>query len=281
MRFSYKFTIRYKKTCMSLYRALIPLICSLLFLSPARAQNEFCNIKNTSFKDGEKLVFKAYYNMSRIWINAGNAVFSVASEEIDNKKVFHITGVGKTQKSYEWFYKVNDKYETFLDEKTLLPHRFIRNVNEGGFRIYNDITFNQNVGQAVSTKGVYQVPKCIQDVLSAIYFARNIDYSKYQSGAKIPFKMFLDDQVYELYIRYLGKEVIETRYGKFNAIKIAPLLIDGTIFKGGEKMAVWVSDDANHIPLRVDSPILIGSIKVDLVGFENLRNELTSLISKK
>lgn len=267
---------------MSLYRTLAFLTISLLlFLSPASAQNDFCTIKNSSFKDGEKLVFKAYYNMSRIWINAGNAVFTVTSEKLDNKKVYHITGEGKTQKSYEWFYKVNDKYETFIDESTLLPHRFIRNVNEGGFRIYNNVTFNQNIGQAISTKGVYQVPKCIQDVLSAIYFARNIDYSKYQTGDKIPFKMFLDDQVYDLYIRYLGKEVIETKYGKFNAIKIAPLLIEGTIFKGGEKMAIWVSDDANHIPLRVDSPILIGSIKVDLVGFDNLRNELTSLISRK
>jgi len=267
---------------MSSYKILSFLFFSIVLrLTPAYAQNDFCNTKNTSFKEGEKLIFKAYYNMSRIWIHAGNAEFSVAGEQLDNRKVYHITGTGKTQKSYEWFYKVNDVYESFIDEKTLLPHRFIRNVNEGGFRIYNNVTFNQNIGQAISTKGVYPVPKCIQDVLSAIYFARNIDYSKYQPGSKIPFKMFLDDQVYDLYIRYVGKEDIETRYGKFHAIKITPMLIEGTIFKGGEKMAVWVSDDANHIPLRVDSPILIGSIKVDLTGFENLRNELTSLISKK
>lgn len=268
---------------MRFYKKLL-LMLSLAITSiyyTAEAQSEFCNIRNTSFKDGEQLMFKVYYNMGRIWMHAGNAEFNVVSEMLNNKKVYHITGTGKTQKSYELFYRVNDKYESFLDEETLLPHKFIRNVNEGGFRIYNNVAFNQNIGQAVSTKGVFKVPNCIQDVLSAIYFARNIDYNKYKPGSKIGFKMFLDDQVYELYIRYVGKEVIETRYGKFNAIKITPLLIEGTIFKGGEKMAVWVSDDANHIPLRVDSPILIGSIKVDLMGFTNLRNELTSLIAKK
>lgn len=257
------------------------LLCALLTASGLLAQADFCHIKNTSFKDGERILLKAYYNMSPIWIHAGNAEFTVTSELLDKKKVLHISGVGKTQKSYEWFYKVNDKYETFLDEETLFPQKFVRNVSEGGFKIYNYVNFNHASGKAVSTNGVFEMPKCTQDVLSAVYFARNIDYNKYKKGDKIPFSMFLDDKVYDLYIRYIGKEEIETKYGKFNAIKIAPLLIDGTIFKGGEKMEVWISDDLNHIPLRISSPILIGSIKVDMMEYENLRNPLTSLIRKK
>src|SRR5690606_12641754 len=113
---------------------------------------------------------------------------------------------------------------------------------------------------------------CTQDILSAIFYARNIDYSKYKPGAKIPFTLFLDEQVYELYIQYLGKEKIKTRYGTFNTIKISPLLIEGTIFKGGDEMMIWVTDDKNHIPVRVSSPIIVGSIKVDLMGYSNLRN---------
>jgi len=259
-------------------------IITILFLfcqANAQAQTDFCNIKNTSFKNGERILFKVYYNMSPIWIHAGDAQFTVNSELLENKKVFHITGIGKTAKSYDWFFKVNDKYESILDEETLLPHRFIRNVNEGGFKIYNYVNFNHRIGKAVSTNGTFDVPRCVQDVLSTIYFARNIDYNKYKPGAKIPFSMFLDDKVYDLYIRYVGKQEIETKYGKFRVIKIMPLLIDGTIFKGGEKMTVWVSDDANHIPVRIESPILVGCIKVDMMGYENLSNPFTSLISKK
>ena len=257
------------------------LIIALLVAGTSSAQQDFCNSRNTAFADGEQLYFKVWYNMGRIWVGAGEVRFSVAADHLGTKKVYHIVGDGKTLKSYEWFYKVRDRYESWVDVATMQPAKFVRNVNEGGFKIYNNVVFNQNIGQAVSTDGIFQVPKCVQDVLSAIYYARNIDYNSYKVGAKIPFSMFLDDKVYNLYIRYMGKERIETRYGTFNTIKISPLLIEGSIFKGGEKMAIWVSDDANHIPVRIDSPILVGSIKVDLMGYEKLRNPVTSLISKK
>ena len=244
------------------------------------AQNDFCSARNTSFQDGEKLTFRVYYNLNFVWINAGNVVFTTNLEDMNGHKVYHITGSGKTSKSYEWVYKVKDKYETYIDKETMLPDRFVRNVNEGGFKINQDVTFNHKKGEAVSDKKKYTIPKCTQDVLSAIYYARNIDYNKYKPGDKIPFSMFLDDKVYSLYIKYVGKEKVTTKMGTFNAIKIVPLLIEGTIFKGGEKMTVWVSDDENHLPLRVDSPILVGGIKVDLVGYDNLRNPFPGTASK-
>ena len=93
--------------------------------------------------------------------------------------------------------------------------------------------------------------------------------------------MFLDNEVYNMYIRYEGKQTVKTRYGKFRAIKIKPLLVKGTMFEGGEKMNVWVSDDPNHLVLRVESPITVGSVKVDMMGYKNLRYPLTSLISTR
>lgn len=255
------------------------ILLSLLALSTS-AQGDFCGIRNTSFKDGEKLFFKVFYNMGNVWVGAGEAIFSVKAENMGNREVFHITGDGKTLQSYNWFYKVNDRYETFLDTKTLLPAKFMRDVNEGGYKFKNNVVFNQQTNKATSSNGTFDVPKCVQDVLSAIYYARNIDYSKYKPGAKIPFSMFLDDKVYTLYIRYVGKEKIDTKFGSFNAIRIVPLLIEGTIFKDGEKMNIWVTDDNNHLPVRIDSPILVGSIKVDLMGYQNVRNALTGLIKK-
>jgi hypothetical protein len=92
--------------------------------------------------------------------------------------------------------------------------------------------------------------------------------------------MFLDDEIYHLYLRYEGKETVKTKYGKFRAIKFKPLLIKGSIFEGGEKMNVWVSDDPNHLLLRAESPISVGSVKVDMMSYKNLRYPLTSLIKK-
>ncbi len=251
----------------------------LIFSWQVFAQNECCVMKNKSFKDDEKLTFRVFYNVGFVWINAGNVRFTTKSEELNHHKVYHITGVGKTAKSYV-FFKVNDKYETYIEKETMSPVRFVRNVNEGGFEIHQDVTFNLKKEEAISDKKVYPIPKCTQDVLSAIYFARNINYNDYKPGDKIPFNMFLDDKVYNLYIKFLGKEVIETKMGTYNAIKISPLLIEGTIFKGGEKMVIWVSDDDNHLPLRVESPIIVGSIMVDLIDYDNLRNPFSSVISE-
>ncbi|MFM2363604.1 MAG: hypothetical protein RLZZ316_2506 [Bacteroidota bacterium] len=256
-------------------------LCTLcLFLSLSlSAGDEFCGIRNTAFQTGENTVFKVYYTVAGVFIAAGEANFTMALEKLNNKPVYHITGDGKTYSFYDKFFKVRDKYESFIDTATLLPQKFIRNVYEGGYKKYENVTFNQQTNTAVTNDGVFKVPNCVQDVLSSIYYARNIDFNKYKPGDKIPFAMFLDNETYNLYIRYLGKETIKTKYGKFKAIKFKPLLIKGTIFEGGEKMNVWVSDDANHLPLRIESPISVGSVKVDMMSYKNLRYPLSALIS--
>ncbi|HJU45571.1 MAG TPA: DUF3108 domain-containing protein, partial [Chitinophagaceae bacterium] len=208
----------------------------------------------------------------------GEANFSIHLERMSNRPVYHITGEGHTFSFYDNFFKVRDKYESYIDTATLQPYKFIRNVDEGGYKKNENVTFNQAANTAVTNAGVFKTPDCIQDVVSAIYYCRNIDFNKYKKDDKIPFSIFLDNEVYNLYLRYLGKETIKTKYGKFRAIKFKPLLIKGTIFEGGEKMTVWVSDDANHLPLRVESPISVGSVKVDMLGYRNLRYPLSSLV---
>jgi uncharacterized protein DUF3108 len=197
---------------------------------------------------------------------------------MNGKEVYHAVGDGKTYSFYDKFYKVRDRYESYIDTGTLQPYKFVRNVYEGGYKTYENVTFVKNTNTAITTEGVYKVPPCVQDVVSAVFYARNIDFSHLKVNDKIPFDMFLDRQVYHLYIRYLGKETIRTKYAKFRAIKFKPLLIKGTIFEGGEKMTVWVSDDPCHIALRVESPITVGSVIVDMINYRNLRYPLSSLV---
>lgn len=264
------------KPCMKLFR---PLIFGILIVIsfPLHAQ-ESCSSRNTAFQASESITFKVYYTLASVYIGAGEATFNCTLERLGNRPVYHIVGDGKTYGFYDNIFKVRDKYESYIDTATMQPLKFVRNVYEGGYKKYENVTFNKTSNTAVTDNGVYKIPNCIQDVVSAMFYARNIDYNKYKPGDKIPFFMFLDNEVYELYIRYMGKEKVKTKYGKFHAIKIKPLLIKGTIFAGGENMTVWVSDDPNHIPVRVESPISVGSVKVDLLSYRNLRYPLSSLI---
>lgn len=244
-----------------------------------RAGDEFCGARNTAFKDGESITMRVYYSTLGIYISAGEATFNTSVERYNGRTTYHCVGEGKTYSFFDKFFKVRDRYETYIDTVTMQPIKFLRNVEEGKTRIYNNVTFNHNSGTAVSTNGVYKVSPCIQDVISSIYYARNIDFNRYKPGSKIPYDMFLDDEIYHLSLSYIGKEVVKTRYGKFNAIRFVPLLIKGTIFQGGEKMNVWVSDDPNHVILRVESPISVGSVKIDMMGYKNLRYPLSSHIN--
>jgi len=257
----------------ALFSTLLLLLCVRL-----TAGDDFCGIRNSAFQAGETTVFKVYYTLG-VYIAAGEATFNINQERFNNKPVYHITGEGTTYGFYDGFFKVRDKYESYVDTANLQPVKFIRNIYEGGYKKYENVTFNQQTNTAVTNNGVFKVPNCVQDVLSAIFYARNIDFNRFKAGDKIPFSMFLDNETYDLYVRYMGKETIKTKYGKFRAIKFKPLLVKGTIFEGGEKMTVWVSDDANHLPLRVESPISVGSIKVDMMNYRNLRYPLTSLLS--
>lgn len=238
-----------------------------------------CGVSNSTFKNGERVMMKVYYNALGQFIGAGEATFTSTLTRFNGKPVWHFVGVGSTYSFFDNFFKVRDRYESYVDTATMLPVKFIRNVDEGGHKIYNNINFNQKANTAATTTGVYKITDCMQDVVSAVYYTRNIKFEKYKVGDKIPFDMFLDDEIFHMYVRYMGKETIRTQYGKFKAIKIKPLLIKGTIFEGGEKMTAWLSDDPNRLLLRVESPISVGSIKVDMMGYANLRYKLTSLKS--
>ncbi len=259
---------------------LIVALAGLLLWMPLQAGDDFCGgVRNSAFSAGEQITYTVFYNVVGIYVNAGTASFSTTLTRYNNKPVYHVLGLGTSNSSYDWIFKVRDRYESFFDTATLQPYKFSRNIDEGGYKSNESVTFNQQTNTAITNNGVYKVPNCVQDVLSAIYYARNIDFSKYKKDDKIPFNMFLDNNVYNMYIRYLGKETIKTKYGKFRAIKFSPLLVKGTIFEGGEKMTVWVTDDDNHIPIRIESPIVVGSVKVDMMQYRNLRHPLTSLVS--
>jgi hypothetical protein len=257
-------------------------IAILLLLSTKPSQSagdEMCGQSNTTFAHGERLTFKVFYSVIGIYVDAGTGHVRVEKERYNNKGVYHIVAEGFSNPSYDWIFKVRDRYETYIDTVSLRPYKFVRNVEEGNYRKFENLTFNHEVRTATSEKGVIPIPACVHDVISAVYNARNINYDKYKPDDKIPFSMIIDDEVFNLSIRYMGREAVRTRYGKFRAIRLKLTVIKGNVFEGGEKMDVWVSDDANHIPLRVESPISVGSVKADMMAYHNLRYPLSSRIS--
>jgi hypothetical protein len=160
-----------------------------------------CNTENHSFIDGEHIVYKIYYNWNFVWISAGEVDFHI-TETNDH---YVINATGKTYASYSFFFRVNDTYKTILDKKTLLPVEFERTVEEGGYRFYNRMVFNQEAGTVMSYSGKnkdnvkaeeYQIDECMHDMLSTVYFMRNMSFELMNVNDEFPVNMFIDDKVY-------------------------------------------------------------------------------------
>jgi hypothetical protein len=234
-----------------------------------------------AFQPGERIQYTVYYNLFGLYVNAGSATITTAQARLAGRDAYHIVGEGKTNSSYNWIITVRDRFESYMDAQTLEPLKFVRHIEEGSYRKHEEIYFNSKENTATGSDGVMKVPDQVQDLVSSLYFARNIDYNRYKVGNKIGFKLFLDDKVYDMYVRYAGKETIKTRYGTFRTIKLKPLLIKGKVFEGGEKMTVWVTDDGNRVPVRVETPLVVGSIKMDLMQYRNLKYPLTSLVAAR
>ncbi len=262
---------------------------SILFLLSLNLISQ-STLKDIAFKEGEEIQYIISYEWGAIWVDAGNVTFSVVKEEISNQPCFHLIGVGKTTPKWDWLFKVRDRYESWVNVNTLLPYRFKRKTDEGGWEIYNEYFFNYNKKNVItltqSTNSKFKrdtlnITNNTFDIMTIVYLTRNLDFSKYKVNSTIPITIILDNEISNIYIRYLGKEVYDSeKYGKFNCIKLGAYLIEGTIFKEGENMKIWVTDDKNRIPLMVETPILVGSIKARIAKVKGLKFPLSSKIKK-
>ena len=185
-------------------------------------------------------------------------------------------------------YKVRDTYQSNADTSNLRPHVFNRDASEGNSKYTNNYIFDDDkeLIYSKSTKGdepekldTLAYTECIFDAVTLIYYTRTLDFSNAKINDEIPLKIILDEEIFDSYIKYMGKEEIELKNGKvFNAIKFTTFLIEGSIFAEGEEMTVWVSDDKNHLPVKIEAEILIGSINAELLNYSGLSYPLSSEI---
>ncbi len=247
-----------------------------------------CGITNKSFRDGEKVKYIISYTWSFIWTDVGEVEFSVKQDQKLGKETLHLHSFGKTYQFYDWFFKVRDLYESWVDPINLQPIYFNRDIYEGGFTKQNEYKFNwkqDKIYARIKRKNgpnrfdTLKIEKCSYDVVSAIYIARNLDYSNIKPNKVFPISVVLDEKIYHVGFKFLGKEVKSVKdLGKFNCLKFQVDLVVGDVFSGNQKLYVWVTDDQNKVPIFIESPIKVGSIKARIIKWEGLKYETLSKI---
>lgn len=233
--------------------------------------------KESTFQPGEWLKFRMHYGL----LNASYATLHVKSNTIEGVPVYHVVGKGETTGFASIFFKVDDTYESYFGMEDMKPYKFVRKINEGGYTKDYEINFDHKKDTAVlndkKNKKTYNfnLQDSIQDLLSAFYYLRNnYDPKDLVEGEAVKLKMLFDDDgIFDFKLKYMGTEVLKTKFGKVECYKFRPLVQSGRIFKEQESLALWVSTDDNRIPIRIQADLAVGAIKVDLEAYNGLKNQ--------
>jgi len=227
---------------------------------------------DVAFKSGEKLSYKMKYGI----FTAAEADIRVEDTELkfNGKSVYHIIAEGKTAGTFDVFYKVRNRYESYVDQATLMPYFYAENRRESNYKHSDNVTFNHDNNTIKAGKGVFPFTGDVFDFVSAYYFARCIDISKIHVGEKLDLQYFLEDGIHTLSITYIGKEKIKCSMGTFNCLKFNPTIIPGRIFRKDSKLYLWITDDNNRIPVKAHVEVVVGSLTMDLTAASGLKYAL-------
>jgi len=226
------------------------LLLFFLFLmcSISSQEFEYRKVENNTFDVGEKLKFKVYYHSFITGkVNAGNATLEVkkSNRRFNKREIYRIVGIGKSNTAFDLFFKVRDRFESYVDKEALIPHLFIRRTKEG---------------------------------ISAAYYLRTFDFNNARKGQNYSVDFYLDDSAYISVIQFVGREVVETELGVFKCLAFKPMLATGEVFSNQYPMTLWVTDDKNKLPVLAKSEVIVGSVKMELIKFSGLKHPIDALI---
>jgi hypothetical protein len=237
------------------------LLLLLLFAGIVEGQDNYRKVKNTTFQPGEFLKYRVFYDSwMTYWMTSGFGTTEVGGQmaDIKGKQAYHIEINGYSTGIFNLFFKVRDRFESYVDKETLLPYKFIRYTREGGYKKDDVVEFNREERKAYSTRKVKDITPNVHDIVSAFYYMRNLDFD----SAEVNDKYYLDF--------FIGREIVKTDFGKINCLRFKPRVATGEVFADPYPMEMYVTDDKNKIPVLMKSAVFIGSVKIELIEYRGL-----------
>jgi len=220
------------------------------------------------------------YRVHYGFINAAEARVDIArnTSKINNRPCYRINVFGRTTGAFDVFTKVRDTWRTYLDTSAIIPQQFYRHIRENNYR-KEETTFFNHASNTVRTETkdttrTFKVPDNVHDIVSSYYYLRTLDFSDMSVGDIIEIPIFFSDEVVRMRIRYAGRDVVKTKFGRIKVFKLNPLMPNNKMFKGENSIRIWVSDDINKVPIKAEADLFIGALAIDLKDYSGLKAEL-------
>jgi hypothetical protein len=240
-----------------------------------------------SFKDGEQITFVANYTWGIIRTEVGELTTTVTYKENGPEPWFQADASVKTYPFFDKFFRIRDTYEARFRARNVTPLYFYRDIHEGKYTIQNRFNFieNHQIDARITRSNnrvkdtIMQGKPCTFDLMTLLYFARNIETSSMKQGEQLSLSFVIDEEMHDLSFRYLGTEQKKVPgVGTFQCKRFSATLVAGVVFTGKEEMLIWISDDDNRLPIWLETPIIVGKVSARIARYSGLKFPLTSKI---
>lgn len=252
---------------------------------PAAAQDTlpFPEVHYNPINTGETIEYKVTFG----FFTVGKAQIQTSSKvyKVNGRPCYKIDVRGKTSGAVDWVASVDDTWGAYMDTLTFLPYLGYRNIKENKYR-KNELTRFDQLNQVVELKvynqkkkefnepNIFKIEEPVRDIVSGYSFLRTLDYKNYQAGDTIALYGVFEDELFDFKILYAGEETLKTKLGDVKAFKLVPVMPDNQLFAGENAIAIWFSDDANKIPLKIEASMLIGKAGCEIINYSTLKEEL-------
>lgn len=267
------------------FRTIALTLLLTLLAGTVRAQ---CAYRNTAFKSGEFLSYNLYYNWKFVWVKAGTASFSTVQSVYNGRQAYRGSLITRGSERVDNMFVLRDTLLCYTTTD-LEPLYYRKGAREGSrytvdelFYSYGDgrcnIRQHRQHGNGTHSWNRLSYSDCVYDMMSIFMRARSFNSGTWKKGYAVDFPMADGNNRYPAKLRYEGKENIKADNGHtYRCLKLSYLENDGG--KGFKKIVdFFITDDDNHVPVRLDMHLRFGSAKAFLVGMKGLRNPVHSKI---
>lgn len=262
-----------------LFATLLNLVLGVWSLPLAAQESSetfaYRKVANNTFRIGERLQYHLKYGI----IKAANTEIAVVKDTIiRGEPCYHVVFTANTIPVFDNFFKVDDRYETFIHKDAMCPLYFKQRLREGKFSKDDEIEFFHHTGRARSLVQNKDFPMnaYAQDILSAYFYVRTLNLKSFKNGESIYLKQISDDKEYPLEVKVRYRDVIETEVGTFNTVVVEPLVQGAGLFKSEGRILIWMTDDDNKIPIKISIKVPVGAITAEIASMEGILHPLTA-----
>lgn len=263
-------------------RLVTLMVAMVAWWGAVRTADAQCSAENHAFKSGETLIYDLYFNWKFVWVKVGSASMNITSTFYQGQPAYRTHLITRGSKQADKFFVMRDTLQCYTSQD-LVPLYYIKSALEGKSYRRDEVWYSYAPG-SVTTKmrhqrndlepewNTYTSPYCAFDMLSMLLRARSFDPSNYEVGHRITFLMADGRKSEWQSIIYRGKEnfTVENTGTTYRCLVFS--FVENENGKEEEVVTFYVTDDDNHIPVRLDMYLNFGSAKAFLIGARGLRN---------